>query len=94
MRFEWDEAKRLSNLWRHGFDFLRVEEIFADPAHTLLDDRFDYGEIRFLTVGMLDGTVVAIAHTETDEVIRIISVRKALKNEAEIYYKEITDRPD
>ena len=71
-----------------GFDFLRVEEIFAAEALTLLDDRFDYGEIRFLTVGLLDGRVVAIAHTETDEVIRVISVRKASKDEEEIYYKE------
>jgi uncharacterized protein len=88
MRFEWDEDKRLSNLRRHGFDFLRVGEVFAGDAFTLLDNRFDYGEIRFLTVGMLDGRVVAIAHTETDEVCRIISVRKASKDEEEIYYKE------
>jgi uncharacterized protein len=45
-------------------------------------------EIRFLTIGMLDGRAVAVAHTETDEVIRIISVRKASKNEKEIYYTE------
>jgi uncharacterized DUF497 family protein len=44
-----------------------------------------------LTFGILNGTVVAVAHTESDEVTRIISVRKALKNEEEIYYKEIGD---
>ncbi|HEX9423984.1 MAG TPA: BrnT family toxin [Pyrinomonadaceae bacterium] len=91
MRFGWDEAKRRSNIKRHGFDFLGVERIFASDAFTLLDDRFDYGEIRFLTLGVLNGTVVAIAHTETDEVTRIISIRKASKNEEEIYYKEIRD---
>jgi uncharacterized DUF497 family protein len=91
MRFEWDEAKRRSNIKRHGFDFLGVERIFASDAFTLLDDRFDYGEIRFLTLGVLNGTVVAIAHTETDEVTRIISIRRASKNEEEIYYKEIRD---
>jgi uncharacterized DUF497 family protein len=91
MRFEWDEATRQSNINRHGFDFSEAEEIFASDALTLLDDRFDYGEIRFLTFGMLNGTIVAIAHTETDQVTRIISVRKALKNEEEIYYKEIRD---
>ena len=90
MRFGWDEAKRRS-IKRHGFDFLAVERIFASDAFTLLDDRFDYGEIRFLTLGVLNGTVVAIAHTETDEVTRIISIRKASKNEEEIYYKEIRD---
>jgi uncharacterized DUF497 family protein len=91
MRFEWDEAKRRSNINRHGFDFVEVERIFAKDVFTLLDDRFDYGELRFLTLGMLNGTVVAVAHTETDEVTRIISVRKARKNEEEIYYNEIKD---
>lgn len=89
MRFEWDEAKRQLNLKRHGFDFVAVERIFAADVLTLLDDRFDYGENRFLTFAMFNGRVVAIAHTETDEVTRIISVRKASKDEEEIYYKEI-----
>jgi uncharacterized DUF497 family protein len=91
MRFEWDEAKRRSNLRQHGFDFLDTEEIFAALTYSILDDRFDYGEVRILTFGMLNGTVLAIAHTESDEVIRVISIRKALKNEEEIYYKEIRD---
>jgi len=91
MRFEWDERKRLANLQRHGFDFPLVEKIFASDVVTLLDDRFDYGEIRFITLGMFYGTVVAIAHTEADEVTRIISVRKASKNEEEVYYEEIRD---
>jgi uncharacterized protein len=89
MRFEWDEAKRRSNLQRHGFDFVGVESVFADDAVTIWDDRFTYGENRFLTLGMIQGRVVAIVHTESDEVIRIISVRKASKNEEEIYYSEI-----
>jgi uncharacterized DUF497 family protein len=91
MRFEWDEQKRRANLSRHGFDFLDCEEIFAAQTYSILDDRFDYGEVRMLTFGILNGTVVAVAHTESDEVTRIISVRKALKNEEEIYYKEIGD---
>ena len=94
MRFEWDEAKRQANIKLHRLDFVQVESVFASDAFTLLDDRFDYGEIRFLTLGMLNGRVVAIAHTETDEITRIISVRKASKNEEELYYKEIGDRPD
>jgi uncharacterized DUF497 family protein len=91
MRFEWDEAKRGKNLRQHGFDFLDSEEIFAAQTHSVVDDRFDYGEGRIVTFGMLNGTVVAITHTESDEVTRIISIRKALKNEEEIYYKEIRD---
>lgn len=89
MRFEWDEAERRKNLRLHGFDFLDSEEIFAGQTYSILDDRFEYGEVRTITFGMLNGTVVAIAHTESDEVTRIISIRKALKNEEEIYYKEI-----
>ena len=89
MRFEWDEVKRRSNIKRHGFDFHSVEQIFADDVLTFSDDRFDYGEHRYLTLGMFNGTVVAIAHTQRHEVTRIISLRKASKNEEEIYYKEI-----
>ncbi len=91
MRFEWDEAKRRANLKRHGFDFGDGEKIFAGETVTDLDDRFDYGERRFLTLGLLKGKVVAITHTEIDEVVRLISLRKASKNEEKIYFKEIRD---
>ena len=77
MCFEWDEAKRQSNIQKHGIDFLGIEKAFAGETLTILDDRFDYGESRFITLGVLSGRVVVIAHTETPEVIRIISVRKA-----------------
>ena len=91
MRFEWDEAKRLSNLRRYGFDFEDGEEIFAGETASDLDERFNYGERRFLTLGLLKGKVVAIAHTQIREVIRLISIRKASKNEEETYFKEIRD---
>ncbi|PWB81987.1 MAG: hypothetical protein C3F08_00780 [Candidatus Methylomirabilota bacterium] len=89
MRYEWDEAKRQSNIEKYGIDFIGIEEVFAGEIVTVLDDRFDYGEIRYVTVGLLNGRVVVIAHTETDDVIRIISVRKATKNETINYYKKI-----
>jgi len=73
---------------------LSVSKEFSSDGLTLLDDRFDYGEIRFLTLGMLNGRVVAVSHTETDEVTRIISVRKASKDEEEIYDKESRDWRD
>lgn len=91
MRFEWDEAKRRSNIKRHGIDFVDVDEVFAGETITFLDDRYDYGEIRFLTFGLLWGEVVAIVHVETDEVIRVISVRRASKDEEETYLKEVRD---
>jgi uncharacterized protein len=91
MRVEWDEAKRQTNLQRHGFDFLDAEKILDDETVSFLDDRFDYGEIRVLTFGVLRGRVVAITHTETDEAIRIISIRKASRSEEETYFKKIRD---
>lgn len=91
MEFEWDESKRKSNLLNHGIDFVGIEQVFEGETVTILDDRFNYGEDRFVTFGVLEGRVVAIAHTETDEVIRIISVRKATRHEENSYFKRIAD---
>jgi uncharacterized DUF497 family protein len=91
MRFEWDETKRQSNLLKHGFDFVGIEEVFEGDTVTILDDRFDYGEKRFLTLGLLHERVVVIVHTEMDEMIRILSVRKATKNEEISYFQQIAD---
>jgi uncharacterized DUF497 family protein len=89
MRVEWDEAKRRSNIRRHGIDFAVVEKVLDGATFTVLDDRFYYGEMRLQTFGLLRDEVVAITHTETDEVIRVISVRKATKHEEESYFKEV-----
>lgn len=91
MRLEWDEQKRLANLKRHGFDFIGVEVVFDGDRYTILDNRFDYGEKRFVTIGILKGRVVAVVYTDIDEIIRIISVRKATKNEQQKFYKEIAN---
>ncbi len=91
MEYDWDEAQRRSNIRDHGIDFADVKPVFDGVTVTILDDRFDYGEERFITFGLLDGRVVAVVHTETDEVIRIISVRKATKREESSYFTEIAD---
>jgi uncharacterized DUF497 family protein len=52
MEFEWDEEKRLSNIEKHGFDFVGIEKVFDGETATILDDRFDYGEKRFVTFGL------------------------------------------
>lgn len=54
---------------------------------TFEDRRFEYGEQRFITLGLLQGKVVVIATAETDEAIRLISMRRAERNEEEIYYR-------
>jgi uncharacterized DUF497 family protein len=91
MKFEWDEAKRRVNIEKHGIDFADLEPLFDGETVIILDDRFDYGEYRFITLGLLNGIVLVVVHTETDEVIRIISARKATKYEEKSYFEEITD---
>jgi uncharacterized DUF497 family protein len=91
MRFEWDEAKRNANRTKHGIDFQDAVSVFDEFTYTEYDDRFDYGETRFLTFGLLLGEVVAISHTEGDSLIRIISVRKAEKYEQEKYFRNVRD---
>jgi len=92
VHFTWDERKRKTNLRKHGIDFADAESVFAGLVLTFEDDRFDYGEHRFITVGMLNDIVVVIAHTERNEGIRVISMRKATKNEQKIYAQEIANR--
>jgi uncharacterized DUF497 family protein/predicted DNA binding CopG/RHH family protein len=66
MHFTWDETKRRGNLGKHGFDFVDASTVFEGPTFTFEDDRFAYGEQRFITLGLLRGRVVVIAHTEHD----------------------------
>ena len=91
VRFEWDEQKRLVNLNRHGIDFRDVYQVFDFDRFLLEDDRYDYGEQRWISFGLLFGEVVAVTHTETDDLIRIISARRADKHEEERYFKSIRD---
>jgi hypothetical protein len=63
--------------------------VFDGPTFTYEDDRFDYSEQRFVTLGILDEFVVCIVHTESSRVIRIISLRKATKHEQAIFFKNI-----
>lgn len=87
MRFARSEAKRKLNLGQHGFDFVDASRVFEGPTYTYEDDRFDYSEQRFVTLGILEGLVVSIVHTETPRQIRIISFRKATKHEQAIFFK-------
>lgn len=92
MRFTWSDKKRNANLKKHGIDFADAETVFGGLVLTFEDDRFDYEEHRFITAGMLSDVIVVIAHTETDEEIRIISMRKATKNEQKTFFQEIANR--
>lgn len=92
MRFKWDEEKRKKNVRRHGFDFADTPEVFENIVYTIEDDRFDYGETRYFTLGIVAGRIVALSHTEGDGEMRIISLRKANRHEQEIYFTEVADR--
>lgn len=91
MKFEWDEDKRLINARKHGIDFVDAVIAFDGDIVTIEDDRFEYGERRFMTLGLLSGRVVVIVHTEREDVTRIISVRKATKHEERNYFEQIAD---
>ncbi|HLE94462.1 MAG TPA: BrnT family toxin [Sulfuricaulis sp.] len=91
MRFTWSEAKRKSNLKNHGLDFRDAPRVFEGLTFTFEDDRFDYSEQRFVTLGLLNGTPVSIVHTETADHIHIISFRRATKNEQIIFFESIQD---
>ena len=91
MRFSWSERKRAINLKEHGLDFVDAPRVFEGLTFTYEDDRFAYGERRFITLGLLAGVPVSIAHTETEDEIRVISFRKATSREARRYFSEIQD---
>ncbi len=62
MRYEWDEAKNRSNFAKHGLSFEDTAQVFEGPCVTFEDDRADYGEERLITLGLLAGRLVVIAH--------------------------------
>jgi len=66
-----------------------MPEVFEGSTFTFEDDRFDYGEVRYVTLGFLQGIPVSIVHTETDELIRVISFRKATKKEYAILLENL-----
>jgi uncharacterized DUF497 family protein len=83
--FEWDGARRQSNLRRHGLDFRDATRVFAGLTFTHEDDRFAYAERRFVTLGCLGDAVVSIVHTETPALIRVISFPRATRREEAIF---------
>lgn len=93
MQFEWDEQKNQVNLRKHGLSFADAQEIFESPMITKLDPRADYQEDRYIGIGILRQRIVVIVFTEFDnELIRIISLRKALKHERSEFERYIKNR--
>jgi uncharacterized DUF497 family protein len=90
LEFEWHDAKAEANLQAHGVSFDVAKTVFKDPfAIERLDDREDYGEARFVLIGMAEGNVVLfVAFTERENRIRIISARRATQNEEADYVQQ------
>jgi uncharacterized protein len=89
MKTEWDEAKNRENIAKHGLDFIDAAKIFESPVLERLDNRFDYGEDRWIAVGLSHGMLcVVLVYTERNShAIRIISFRKADRYERKAYFK-------
>lgn len=90
MQFTWDENKNTINKLKHGISFETAKLVFNDPLHISIQDRYENGEQRWQTLGLINGIVVIlVAHCideeNTVEIIRIISARKATKQERLCY---------
>ena len=86
-RFEWDDEKAKTNLKKHDVDFQEASTIFDDPMFiTFLDEEHSIDEERYITIGLSNKQrLLMVAHTERGDKIRIISARKAAKNEENFY---------
>ena len=89
IRFEWDEEKAATNLKKHKVSFEEAKTVFYDPnAKLIADPDHSEEEDRFIILGISNNSkvlVVCHCYRENDEVIRIISARKATKSETKIY---------
>lgn len=90
MEFEWDHNKDEANRAKHGIGFAEAKHVFDGPVFTVVDDRFDYGERREISIGVLgEAVVVVVVHTERQGKTRLISARKANRKEWRQYYAHL-----
>jgi uncharacterized protein len=85
VQIQFDPAKRLAILTHRRLDMARADEIFAGATLTIPDERKDYGEPRFITIGHLDGRMVVAVWTPRGRARRVISLRKANAREQAAY---------
>jgi uncharacterized DUF497 family protein len=100
MKITFDPSKRDLTLKHRGLDFARAGEVFAGQTATIVDDRFDYGEMRFITAGHLDGRLVVTVWTpkarsrassthDDDEAQHIISMRHCHAKEEKVWRRRM-----
>jgi uncharacterized DUF497 family protein len=90
VQFEWDEAKNRINIRKHGIDFQDAIDVFNHPVLTAIDQREEYGEDRWVALGWIAAVVGVVVYVErSEDVIRIISARKATRQELRHYKQRI-----
>src|SRR5450432_903066 len=95
LSFEWDGEKNAANIKNHGVDFLDAALIFEIPTLEVVDDREDYGELRYIAFGLSGETVLQVVYAlrgesgGEEDIIRPISAWKANRHDTEKYYREI-----
>ena len=94
IRFEWHEAKNRSNKRKHAIDFETAQLVFDDPQCVSFVERVSDGEERWHAIGSIENIIViVVVHTyreeASDEVIRIISARRATRHERKLYAQAI-----
>jgi len=89
LKFDWDKSKAKDNYAKHGISFELAKDVFKDPfAIEFLDDRQDYGEERYVIIGMVQSHVLYVGYAEREDLCRIISARRATKHEQEFYFQQ------
>ena len=92
MQYTWDERKNRVNRRKHGIDFADAPTMFNHPMVTFLDQKKEYGEDRWVGIGLLSDILAVVVFTEPNaETVRIISARNANQHEQNIYATEIRD---
>jgi uncharacterized DUF497 family protein len=90
MKFEWDETKNDLNIAKHGISFEQAKKIFHGFTIDTVDHRFEYGEERVISLGMINGiAVLVVIHTDREDRCRIILARQANRKERDRYDEEI-----
>jgi uncharacterized DUF497 family protein len=88
MQYEWDDNKRIANLERYKVDFATAIDFEWDTALETIDDRYDYSEVRWITIGCIRKKLHVMVYTIRGNKIRIISLRKANRRESKYYEKK------
>jgi uncharacterized DUF497 family protein len=88
IEFEWDAGKARENRRKHGVSFDQAKQAFTDPFGVEWIDESGHDEERTILLAMADGAILVVVFTERGDRLRLISARKANRNEKSLYFKE------